>query len=100
MYLYGGNFPQGPMKPKTFLYIFDYTVKFKILMRKIIYYGDGNLRMKDWIWVKASDLRRRIELSNVSDSRVSMRRYSLKSFEDNIFCPSALTNEEPIAVYM
>ena len=49
MYLYGGNFPQGPMKAKTFLYIFDYTVKFKILMRKLIYYGDGNLRMKDWI---------------------------------------------------
>ena len=37
------------MKAKTFLYIFDYTVKFKILMRKLIYYGDGNLRMKDWI---------------------------------------------------
>ena len=50
---------------KGILYIFEYTDKFKILMRKIIYYGDGNLRMKDWIWVKASDLRRRIELSSV-----------------------------------
>lgn len=29
-----------------------------------------------------------------------MRRYSLKSFEDKFFCLSALTNEEPIAVYM
>lgn len=32
---------------KGILYIFEYTGKFKILMRKIIYYGDGNLRMKD-----------------------------------------------------